>query len=61
MRKLVYSVQEAAEQLGVGRTTVFELIRTGKLASIKIGQRRLVTRADVESFVERLRNGVTVS
>lgn len=54
--KLAYSVAETAEVLGIGRTMVFELIRTKRLPSMKIGHRRLVARADVEAFVERLRS-----
>jgi excisionase family DNA binding protein len=53
--KLVFSVGEAAEVLGIGTTLAKELIRTGELRSIKIGRRRLVARADLEVFVERCR------
>lgn len=53
--KLVYSVTEAAEALSIGRTLVFQLIRAGELGSIKIGHRRLITRADLEAFVASLR------
>ena len=53
--KLAVSVEEAAEQLSIGRTMAYDLIRQGELPSIKIGQRRLVARADLESYVERLR------
>lgn len=55
--KLVYSVAEVATQLGIGRTLVYDLIRCGELPSIKIGQRRLVARADLEGYVEALRAG----
>lgn len=55
--KLAYSVIEVADQLGVGRTMVYDLIRVGMLPSIKIGERRLVARTDLEAFVEALREG----
>ena len=55
--KLVYSVAEAATQLGIGRTLVYDLIRCGELPSIKIGERRLVARVDLEAYVEGLREG----
>jgi len=54
--KLAYSVDEAAEQLGIGRTLAYELIRDGRLPSLKLGNRRLVARADLEAFVESLRS-----
>lgn len=49
--KLVYSVDEVAESLSIGRTLVFQLISDGQLPSLKIGHRRLVARADLEAFV----------
>lgn len=54
--KLVYSVTEAAEALSIGRTLVFQLLRTGELGSIKIGHRRLITRADLDAFIASLRS-----
>lgn len=53
--KLTYSINEAAALLGVGRTTVYELIRQEQLLTVKIGQRRLITRLDLDAFVEHLR------
>ena len=55
--KLAYSVDEAAERLGIGRTLAYDLIREGRLPSLKLGHRRLIARADLEAFVEALRRG----
>lgn len=55
VEKLVYSVDEAAQQLSIGRTFAFKLIADGDLGSIKIGHRRLVAKADLEAFVSKLR------
>jgi excisionase family DNA binding protein len=52
---LEYSVAEAAALLSVGRTTIYELIGSGSLRTIKIGSRRLVARRDLEDFVAGLR------
>lgn len=49
--KLVYSVDEAAELLSIGRTTAFQLIANGQLGSLKVGHRRLVPRQDLEAFI----------
>lgn len=54
--KLVYSVTEAAEALSIGRTLIYDLIRTGELRTLKIGHRRLVARADLDDFVARLQS-----
>jgi excisionase family DNA binding protein len=54
MDKLLLRVEEVAELLGVGRTRVYQLIREGELASIKIdGSRRVPTTA-VEQYLVRL-------
>jgi excisionase family DNA binding protein len=49
-------VLQVAQLLRCGRTTVFRLIRDGELPSIKPGRSRLVTRADVDAYVERARS-----
>jgi excisionase family DNA binding protein len=41
---LAYRVNEFCRVVGLGRTTVYALIAEGKLATIKIGGRRLIPR-----------------
>jgi excisionase family DNA binding protein len=53
---LLYDEKAALQQLGgLGRTTFYELIRTGELASVKIGRRRFVPREALEGYVARFR------
>lgn len=47
-------VRDAARYLGVSRTLLYSLLSSGALPSVKVGQRRLVRRADLERFVESL-------
>ena len=54
--RLAFSVDESAEILGNGSSLAKELIRTGELRSIKVGRRRLVAWADLETFVDHRRN-----
>lgn len=49
------SVEAAAELLGVGRTTMFGLIRSGEVRTVTIGRRRLVPVTEVDAYVDRLR------
>jgi excisionase family DNA binding protein len=49
-RKLCFSVAEAAEQLGVCRNHLYGYIDNGKLASFKLGQRRLINREALDEF-----------
>ena len=49
---LVHTVAEAAELLGVGRTTVYVLIRTGRLPVVKIGRRTVIRRETLQVFLQ---------
>lgn len=53
-KKVAYSVEEAAQALSLGRSTVKKLIATGELASVRVGRRRLIPRSALESYIERL-------
>lgn len=44
----------ATGQLGIGRTSVYERVKTGELAAVKIGRRTLITQASIDAFVDRL-------
>lgn len=51
---LLFTPEQAAEVMSTGRTTVFRLMRTGELASVKIGRSRRIPRAAVEAYVAKL-------
>ncbi|MGV9242188.1 helix-turn-helix domain-containing protein [Streptomyces sp. NBC_00582] len=42
VEKINYSIDEAVEASGLGRSTIFELIKSGDLPSFKEGRRRLI-------------------
>jgi len=48
------TAEEAAESLKVGRCKVYDLIRTGELASIKIGRLRRIPVDSVREFAHKL-------
>ena len=48
---LAYTVLAVAALLQIGRTTVYELIRTGELPAIKIRRCRRVTRAAIDAYL----------
>ena len=48
---VVYRVEEAAQALRVSRDTMYELIRSGRLKTIKVGSRRLVPLTALDEFV----------
>ena len=54
VRPLLVSVEQAAGLLGIGRTTLYELIRRGEVRPIRIGRSVRIPRRELEAFVERL-------
>jgi excisionase family DNA binding protein len=54
MDKLLYRPKEAAIALGMSRTAVFRLIKTGELRSIKYEGYRLVPYEALRDFVRGL-------
>lgn len=47
MEKLLFSIADAAQALSLGRTSIYELIRSGELETRKMGRRRLITAASI--------------
>lgn len=51
MTPLSMSVNTAARAIGIGRTKLYELINSGKVDTIKIGRRTLITKASLDRLV----------
>ena len=60
MTRLV-SMQEAREHYlgGLGRTTLYELIKRGELTQVHIGRRGFITADSLEHYVTRLARAST--
>ena len=56
---LAYSVPEVGKMLGLGRSSVYEAVRTGQIPSITIGRRILIPRAALERLLEGTTNSST--
>jgi excisionase family DNA binding protein len=54
-QRRLYSMEQVALILGLSRTKVYQLVRSGDLVSVKIGKRRMVFRESIDEYVERLR------
>ena len=54
MESILYTVKQTATLLNVGRSTVYNLMDQGKLASVKVGGSRRVTRRAIIKYVEDL-------
>ena len=52
--RMLLRPEEVARSLAIGRTAVFELIRTGELRSVKIGKSRPIPADAVVEYVAGL-------
>ena len=52
--KQLYRVEEVASILSMGRSTIFDLIRSGRLASVKEGAMRRITEDAIRDYVRKL-------
>ncbi|GGR78484.1 hypothetical protein GCM10010169_23330 [Micromonospora fulviviridis] len=52
---LLLTVEEAARELGIGRSRMFELIGSGAVDSVKVGRSRRIPTAALGEYVDRLR------
>ena len=52
--RLLLSVDEAAERLGIGRSLMYELISSGQVASIRLGRLCRITPEALSSYVRAL-------
>lgn len=55
--RLLLTVEEAADRIGICRSNMSKLIREGDISSVKVGRLRRVTPAALEDFVARLSGG----
>lgn len=53
---LLFTPEETAAKIRLGRTKTFELIKTGEIESVTIGRLRRVPADAIETFVARLRS-----
>jgi excisionase family DNA binding protein len=54
LQRRLLPVESVMAQLSLGRSSVFDLISTNQLRSVKIGRRRLVPQVSVDEFVTNL-------
>ena len=52
--RFLFTVDEAASALGIGRSHLYRYVQTGELRSVKLGRARRIPIAVLEEFVKRL-------
>jgi excisionase family DNA binding protein len=53
--RMLLTVEEAAERLGVGRSTMYQLISAGLVDTIRIGRLRRIEPDALATYISRLR------
>lgn len=53
--RLTLNNEQLQELTGLGRDKILELLRSGRIPSVRVGRRYLVTRAHLEAFLGRSR------
>jgi excisionase family DNA binding protein len=54
MERLLVSVEEAAELLGIGRSTLYDLLRVDAVASVHIGRSRRIPVDALQEYIRQL-------
>ena len=57
MTPILVTVEEMATMLSIGRTVAWELVRKGKVKSVKIGRTRRVPITAIQVYIEQLMDG----
>ena len=64
MRALAVTVAEASDMIGISESLIWQLLRAGDLARVKIGRRTLIRVAELERYLaasETSANGIVAS
>ena len=52
MEPVVTSVKDAAKALSLGRTSIYSLIKDGRLETVKLGRRTLIKIESIRNLVD---------
>lgn len=52
--RVSYSISDAVKVSGIGRTSVYEAIKAGRLQARKLGRRTLILKTDLHQWVAGL-------
>jgi len=52
--RVLLTVEEAAQRLGIGRSLAFRLVRTGEIESVQIGRLRRIHVSAIDRYAEKL-------
>lgn len=53
---IALSIEEVQSATGLGRTKIYEILKTGALPARKLGKRTLILKTDLDSFLAGLQS-----
>jgi excisionase family DNA binding protein len=56
--RLILTIEEAAERLGIGRTLMYALVSAGEVESVRIGRLRRIPADALTTYVQGLRGEI---
>lgn len=51
MEKLVFSIQEVAEMLGISKSYAYELVRNGTIPALQLGRKRVIPKEEFKKWI----------
>jgi excisionase family DNA binding protein len=52
--RVLLSIEAAAERLSIGRTTMYALVKSGQIKTVRVGRRRLVPTDELTAYINRI-------
>ena len=56
MNESLLTVEDICNELGIGRSKAYQILKNKEIPAGKIGQRILIRRADLDQYIERILN-----
>ena len=53
MEKLVYSIQEVADLLGISKSYAYELVRKGIIPTLVLGRKKVISKEKFNQWINR--------
>lgn len=51
MQPIAVSINDACQMVGLGRTKMYQLMKTGRVSSVKLGKRNLIRVASLHALL----------
>ncbi len=53
--KLLNSIENTCDRLDLGKTTIYDLMKSGRLEAVKMGTKTLITEASIHALLSQLK------